>query len=253
MMFLELPDARELDVALVRDPTSGDSARWRFLPDFIRDKGRAEAPSNEDPLHGRLTIGEPSVQRLESDDLADDPDLAGYVKSQMQTSSFALVALKATFRAQEKEAFYKAWFQVTLERQDDLASPPVIAWSMAPLQETETTKATRKIAFQPKVKIVSALDLDPGLQVSKEETIERVSAVVQGYYEGQSTPAWEFRRGRTRGIDGVVFLSMVVRVPAGAAARGLVSAEATLRRARLGVIRYRADLADPRLGSFSIL
>jgi hypothetical protein len=189
MMFLELPDARELDVALVRDPTSGDLARWRFLPDFIRDKGRAEAPSNEDPLQGRLTIGEPSVQRLESDDLADDPDLAGYVKSQMQTSSFALVALKATFRAQEKEEFFKAWFQVTLERQDDLASPPVIAWSMAPLQETETTKATRKIAFQPKVKIVSALDLDPGLQVSKEETIGSAASLPRVQASTSASPS----------------------------------------------------------------
>jgi hypothetical protein len=249
MVILEIPEMPERDVALLVDPPSGDLT-WRFLPGVRRDNAQQ---ARDDPLHGRLTVAEPFVQPLKPADLAEDPDLARYVSSEGRSFSFCLVGLKATFRAGDHEEFFKAFLQVNLRREDDVSSAPVIAWSMRPLQETEITHTTRKVALGPKVTITSALGVEPGLQLATEETFDRITPVVQGYYEGASNPAWEFRKGKTRGIDGVTFLSMVVRTPAHISARGHISAEATLRRARLGIIRYRAEIADPSLGSFSLL
>jgi hypothetical protein len=248
MVILELPEMPERDVALL-ESSSADSARSRFLPPILRDKAQK---GDEDPLRGRLTLAEPFVQPLTPAQLAEDPDLARYVSAKGPAFSFFLVGLKATFRARDHEEFYKASLQVDLRREDALTSPPVIAWSMTPLQETETTRNTRRIAIGPKITIAS-LGVEPGVQVETEETFDRITAVVQGYYEGASNPMWEFRKGKTRGIDGVTFLTMVVRTPAQLASHGLISAEATLRRARLGIIPYRAELTDPSLGRFSLL
>ena len=254
VITIDLPHARDQSVDLLPAEealNADDRHSWRYLPasDAGAVNGRPTIPA--DPLEGRLTFGEPIVRVIGASDLAADAELAAYAKRESLRFRFVLVPFRVTFRPHQGEEFFQAWFQVELEREDGLASPPVIAWSMTPLKETEIANTTRTVGLRPKLKIASVVELEPG-SAEEQTTFERSDAVVLGYYEGQSTPAWEFRRGRSRAIEGVARLALIVRVPQDSRGRVKVSADVTVQRERLGVFRYRADMKNPTLAAFTL-
>jgi hypothetical protein len=254
MITVELPDAIDQAVDLLpADDASIDEERnrWRYLPSSGADGDEVRPEIPADLLEDRLTLGEPMARAIGPVELAADADLAAYVNSENRRYRFVLLPFKVTFRPRKGEEFIQAWFQVELEREDGRPSPPLIAWSMTPLKETEIATTTRTIGFRPKLKIASVVELEPG-GADEQTTSERSDAVVLGYYEGQSAPAWEFRKGRSRAIDGVARLGLIVRVPLGSRGRGRVSADVTVQRERLGIFRYRADMSNPSLAAFTL-
>lgn len=236
--MMDLPDGPELEAVLEPDPAE--------IP--VRGAETAEQPSA--PLKRRLMITGPVHARIGIKDVAGDPELVRFIKSQGQHYSFHALRLSCSFRPAEDEPFTGCWVGIELSRADDVAAEPPIAWSMEPhsLEQLMDVPPAFKFSAELKLPFVSL-----GGSVTRKSGAERTAAFLQAYGELGAEPSWEFTRIGRAELRGMQQLKLVVRTPAGVPVEGKTTIEANVERRRLGVMKYRATVpGDPPATNFRL-
>jgi hypothetical protein len=192
------------------------------------------------PLAGRVAVGGPYAVPVTPEFVAGDPGLRAFVEREMAQNVYHLVHLSLSFAA---EPAAPALDQAAIELRLSAATAvcPPVAWSMTPLQITDSVNVERTFRLGPELKLEEA-----GLSLgSVERTVSgpRTEIFLQAQRELRSDPAWEFQRTRTMRLYGSHRLVMVIR----AGKDDAVSISGTVRAATRGnLLRwYRRELPGP--------
>jgi hypothetical protein len=200
---------------------------------------RTDAPGEQ---ADRISLGRPAVVPLDINTV----DADGRVFLQGRPSStFLLLALTCSFRAVEEEPIEQAWIEVQLRTLQPADSEDPTAWSMEPLSLTSLVQLSEVTKLDASLKLTSPvvpIEFGPDAGREKTEVVMVSVPFVEAHREGTSRPAWIFSRTKIVEVRGVHRLRTVISLPAGATARAEVSAGATLRLKRLGLIPYKALL-----------
>lgn len=196
-----------------------------------------------DKQSDRVSLGKPRCRPLTADAL--DPDGRAFL-AQNPGSSYWLLDLLCSFRMVDKAPITHAWLEVAITPIPDGASAPT-AWSMEPLALSDPVQISQVVKLDDSLKLTSPvvpLDVGVGRTVTTTTDIEKQVPYVEAYRDGTSQPSWWFKRTVVTEVSGVHRLRMVVELPAGAGARAVVSAGATLQLKVLGLFSYRTGLDD---------
>lgn len=225
---IELPPPREHE--LVLEPNV------KAIRGILGDEAPAAAL---EPLRRRLSLGEPVFRRVDVDS-TDDAKLRRFLEQGGAEHDFYVGRLTCTFREEGDDRFASAVLDIDLSAGEGAAHAP-IAWSMEPLRSYEPVELTRRISLNPSLKLLGL-----GLEASAEagSKRERKEIFVEALYELESTPRWALYRTGSTPLRGGQRFALVVRSPKGAATFGNVAVSATLERKRLGIVPYRAAVAE---------
>lgn len=226
MIELPVPDLpkRELTLESI-DPVRGEAHPV------------GEAPP---PLAGRIFLGGPYARQVTSDFVADDPGLSAYVDSESSHHAYHIVYMNLSFAARPVTPRL-ASATLSMKLSATVRTPEPIALSMSPRRMSDTTEVQRVFRLGPQLTLA---DVDASLgEIGKTTSRKEDEVFLQAMRLLRSDPAWEFRRTRTRDIEGSYDLVMIVRA-ARNAATGITctvtaSTKAHLRR------WYRRELLDP--------
>jgi hypothetical protein len=221
-MELQLPFLSETPTTLVSTDrtTRGDKAR------------------QPDTLPNVLSLGEPIVLPVTEDLAGEDEALRKFITESSELWSFSLVYLGCSFRQPEQGDLESAWLTVTL---DGRPEKPIV-WSMAPLRVAHEAEQTRSVTIGGKLALGE-------FSVEHSRTAPKTEISCQAFGLQETACIWEFSRGDDD-IRGSVRLVLVARCGRGTAGTGAVSMQATVRRQRLGVFPYRAEVAGQPAVSF---
>jgi hypothetical protein len=198
-----------------------------------------QAPSEQDD---RISLGRPACVAL---DVGTVDEAAQIFLQGRPESTFWLLALTCSFRAVDDEPIEKAWIEVQLETVEPPGSEAPTAWSMEPLSLSNPMQISQVTKLDGSLKLTSTLvPIEVGPSVGREKTVEfeTLAPFVEAHREGTPRPAWIFSRTKVTDVRGVHRLRTVVDLPAGTSGRAEISAGASLRLKRLGLIPYRAKL-----------
>lgn len=192
------------------------------------------------PLAGRVAVGGPYAVPVTPDFVADDPGLRAFVEREMAQNAYHLVHLSLSFAAgPASPALDRAAIEFRLSAAMAVCQP--VAWSMTPLQITDSVNVERTFRLGPELKL-HEFELSLG---SVERTVSGPQAEIflQAQRELRADPAWEFQRTRTMQLYGSYRLVMVIR----AGKDDAVSISGTVRAATRGNLlrRYRRELPGP--------
>jgi hypothetical protein len=198
-----------------------------------------DAPGEQDD---RISLGRPTVVPLDVNTV--DTDTRVFLQGR-PSSSFLLLALTCSFRAVNDEPIEQAWIEVRLQTVQPPGSDDPTAWSMEPLSLTSPVQVSEVTKLDASLKLTSPvipIEFGPAKGREKTETFRIQVPFVEAHREGTSRPAWIFSRTKITEVRGVHRLCTVIDLPARATARAEVSAGATLRLRKLGLIPYKALL-----------
>ncbi|GAA4187421.1 hypothetical protein GCM10022252_20910 [Streptosporangium oxazolinicum] len=195
---------------------------------------RLGRPAAAPRLPGRVSLSRPYVRRLIADeaDGADEGERSEFVRAGAG-ADFYLLSLVCSFRP-GPDPFVDASLGVLLD--SPAPHEPPIAWSMTPKLATAPSGNGVKLTIGAKLMFVESQ-----LEYAPEEKAEEHYLV--GLGEHQSDPEWRFRRTSRHPLLGDERVTLVVRGAAGAPVSARLMLAATFRQARLGMIRYRAELS----------
>jgi hypothetical protein len=199
----------------------------------------ADAPEEQGD---RISLGFPVSVPL---DVKTVDESARIFLAGRSNSTFWLLALTCSFRAVDDEPIEKAWLEVRLETVHPPGSEAPTAWSMEPLRLSDPMQVSQVAKLDASLKLNSpVIPLELGPSAGREKTEQFVESVpfVEAHREGTSRPSWIFSRTKITDVRGVHRLRTVVDLPAGATGRAEVSAGASLRLKRFGLIPYKAQL-----------
>jgi hypothetical protein len=199
----------------------------------------SDAPGEQDD---RISIGRPTVVPLDAGTV--DADARVFLQGR-PSSAFLLLALTCSFRAADDQPIEQAWIEVRLQTLQPSGSDDPTAWSMEPLSLTNPVQVSEVTKLDASLKLTSPvipIEVGPDMERDKTETFEVQVPFVEAHREGTSRPAWIFSRTKITEVRGVHRLRTVIDLPAGTTARAEVSAGATLRLKKLGLIPYKALL-----------
>lgn len=199
----------------------------------------ADAPGQQDD---RISLGRPTVVPLDVSTV--DADTRVFLEGR-PSSTFLLLALTCSFRVVNDEPIEQAWIQVQLSTLQPVGCDDPTAWSMEPLSLTSPLRISETTRVDASLKLTSPLvpvEAGPSAAGEKTEAFQVSVPFVEAYREGTSRPAWIFSRTKITEVRGVHRLRTVIDLPAGATGRAEVSAGATLRLKKLGLIPYKALL-----------
>ncbi|WP_150476454.1 hypothetical protein [Streptomyces alboniger] len=186
------------------------------------------------PLVRRMSLGEPILARL--DRPADERDaIDNHVRDRLATHEFYELHLVMTLHPQADEPFEDAALGVSLTALD--GGEPPIAWSLFPLRATVPVTVTHSIGVNAKLGFV-----EPSATHSTELSSDQVSML--GLGERESDFEWRLRRTKAAELSGVQRMFAVVMARKGAPFQAKMIVSASVRRARLGLARFRANLPD---------
>lgn len=205
-------------------------------------RGDAPAPGAREPLRHRVSVGGPVFRRIEADDATDDMELRHFLAEEAVQSDFYLLHLTCTLRPSESEPFTEALIEISLTDPGLGAKP--IAWSMQPDRLVDAVEVSRTVSLGPTLKI---LGVDLELKAEQQRTRTRQEPFLEAMYELESTPSWALYRTAGVELRGLYRFHLVVRAPKGAAVKGTTLVEAKVQRRLLGVIPYRASIANAQL------
>ena len=231
---MELPDVPERQALL--EPG----------PEELTVRGGSEQLAG--PLRMRLAVMGPVHRRIAASDVAHDPELAGFIKSQGGDYTFHALRLSCSFRPADDEPFTGCWVGIGLSRADGADGEPPIAWSMEPDRLSQPAHVSKTFTFKAELKLPLA-----GISGSaaRGSSSHAALAFVQAYGELGSEPSWEFRRIPGGDLNGMHQLKLVVRAPSGVPVQGTTSIEANIERRRFGVVKYRVTVpGDPAATAF---
>jgi hypothetical protein len=238
VLDLELPDTAPISVKL-------EAVQPKRLHPFDRIP--------EERLAGRIEVGEPGAIPLTLERVGDDQELRHFLEGDSKDYDFSLVHLSCTFDPPEDEPFTEAWLTVVLSHGHSSgggADDP-IAWSMKPLRLNRRINETRKVTLGGQLKLLEGLvGIEAQREVNKQEEV--LKPFLQAFNLMNPDPYWRFRETGTIHIDGAYRLALVVRGPKGTAMRGVVAAEALVKRKHLGIVPYRALFEDRPQLAFQI-
>ena len=203
--------------------------------------GSHDAP---DEQHDRISLGRPVCVAL--DPATVDAEAQAFLQGKIG-SAFCLLALVCSFRADDDAPIDQAWIEVRLEAAGGGGATAPLAWSMEPLSVTDLVQVSQVAKLDASLKLKSdTVPIELGPSASKETTREFAQRVpyIEAHREGTSRPSWIFTRTPITEVRGVHRLRTVVQLVAGTTGRAEISAGATLRLKRLGLIPYRAKLRD---------
>jgi hypothetical protein len=162
-------------------------------------------------------------------------------------STFWLLALCCSFRANGDEPMQSAWVEVRLRTLQPPGAEQPTAWSMEPLSLQDPATVEREIKLDSSLKLSSSvvpLEGGPAAERTTTEKYEIRRPYVEAHREGTERPCWIFTRTPSTEVRGVHRLRTAVELPAGATAQGEVHAGAVLRTKFLGLIPYRTPLDE---------
>lgn len=196
-----------------------------------------------EPLPERISIGQAKCGAVERARV--DAETRRFLDGKT-ASAFWLLELTCSFIADEGEPLERAWLKLQLTASPPEAAEP-LAWSMEPRSLGDPEKVSKKTSFDASLKLKSeTVPLEAGPAVSRETTREHTKQVpfVEAHGEGTATPSWIFDRTPITEIRGIHHLRTIVEAPAAGTTEGKISIGATVRRKRLGLVPYEADLED---------
>lgn len=196
-----------------------------------------------DKQSDRISLGTLRCRALTADAL--DADSRAFLE-QNPGSNYWLLDVLCSFRMVEEAPIERAWLEVALTELIGGTSDPT-AWSMEPLSLSDPVKISQVVKLDGSLKLTSPvvpLDLGAGGDRTTTAEFEKKVPYVEAYREGTSRPSWWFTRTAVTEVRGVHRLRTVVELPAGAGARAVVSAGATLRLKFVGLLPYRTPLED---------
>jgi hypothetical protein len=213
-----------------------------LAPDEETEKGLLDNSNVEFPkrLVNRVSLGVPKCQPITAALLANDQELRDFRNSRAATSGFYLIHLACTFHPADDDPFYEAWLTVNLSRTDEGNKERPIAWSMKPKRQGKDVEITKELNLGADLKF-----MDAGVEVGSKKSTKRANeeVFIQAFGELQSETFWEFRRFEGAEIRGSYRFAMIVEVPKGINALGVVNAQAKIKRKALG-ITYRTDFEN---------
>jgi hypothetical protein len=200
--------------------------------------------SRPDPVRGAVTLGLPVVQPINQKLVGDDAALLAFLTEEGSIWRFHLVYLACSFTPSDHASFGQAWLTVRMTRDDSLAEPPPIAWSLTPQRAERPVERSRTVRIGAKL----ALEIAAEVQTSAPHN----EIFVQSYGLQEPTCSWEFTRTSLDEIRGTQRLALVARAPSDSAVTGTVELRATLGRQRLGLLTYRMALDSGSPLSFTL-
>lgn len=201
-------------------------------------KGVGYSAAVEAPTR-RLTVAAPMIASVTPELLKDDPEGLVFLQSS-HGFSFNIVSLAATFYGDERDPFEEVWLALTLRREDNLAEPAPIAWSMKPLHDGDVVETSSSLKFDPGFKFGI---MEPTIGGEIATKVSRHDPFLTAYGLQQSQPSWHFRRTEARNIEGSFRLYLVVKKPCECSTIGRVAVRATVRKSAV-LISYRSELRD---------
>jgi hypothetical protein len=205
-------------------------------------RGKHEATGIPD-LTNRVAIGGPYAVPVTAEYVAGDPGLRAFVESEAARFTYHLVHMSASF-AEAPGGPRLDSATLTLKLAAPAGHPEPVAWSMAPLQVTDTVQVERRLTLGPQLKLLD-VEVSAG-QFEQTTSWQRTEVFLQAQRELRSDPGWEFRHTRTMRLYGSFRLTMVVR----AASNQHMHISGTVLAATRGNMlrRYRSALpASPPL------
>jgi len=190
----------------------------------------------------RISLGRPRCWPLDASVLDPAARVAAGVGS-----TFWLLSLTCSFRANSNEPMESAWVEVRLRTLQPPGAEQPIAWSMEPLALQDPATIEREIKVDSSLKLSSKvvpLEGGPSAGRTTTEKYEMRRPYVEAHREGTERPCWIFSRTPSTEVRGVHRLRTVVELPVGATARVEVHAGAVLRIKFLGLIPYRTPLDE---------
>jgi hypothetical protein len=200
--------------------------------------GTASGPEAAESLRRRISIGGPVYRRIDTDS-TDDAELRRFVAGEAADSDFYLLHLTCTLRPAEEEPFTEALIELDLAQDDGAGAP--IAWSMQPDRMTDPVEVSQTVSLGPTLKFYGV-----GMDFTgeRQRTLTKQQVFIEAMYELESTPSWGLYRTSSSELRGLHRFHLVVRAAKGARVSGTGLVEAKVRRKRLGVLPYTANLAD---------
>jgi hypothetical protein len=199
-------------------------------------EGTLGNPTDDAPLHGRLTFGW-DVLPGDHDDMP--PDWLSYVKG-ASDRSFRQLLMVCSFRPetpQSKGEFRHASLGIALSTSSHELRP--IARLIAPNERTHPISGhSSGLSFT-----VKAGMFEVGVQRPPASGTEREEWIVRGYGASQPNPQWEFRRIKHFSLVGDHPVAALVELVHGHANAAEVLLAAELEHRRWGIRRYHAPLA----------
>jgi hypothetical protein len=195
-----------------------------------------------DPLRGeappvsRISLGVPQSVEITRPPIGDVTGLADFLGA--TDATFILVHLGCSFTPAAGHRFVRATLRLAIGREDGMAEPAPVAWSMEPRCLPQVTELSRTQKLDASLKVLS-------VSVGQEQHSTRTRCVIRAYNELQSDPRWEFRRMKGAEIVGTQRLIVVVSTTMRAIVRITLTAE--LQRGRLPMRRRRNMLAVGRV------
>ncbi|MYT24314.1 hypothetical protein GTW69_29200 [Streptomyces sp. SID7760] len=195
-------------------------------------------PTPQPPLTGRISLGTPVVRPLTGEQAAEgDGGWGAFLESQADDYDYLLLSLVCSFRPSTDGApFTDAGIGIRLEAPDQPADRQPIAWSISPKKRAVPVRPSGSLTLTANLMLV-----DAGVEFTPNQGGHEKLFVV-GMGERDSDPEWRFTATTDTPLIGDESLAVIVRTPAGAPAQAHITVAATVKRRRLGLIPYRAEL-----------
>jgi len=187
-----------------------------------------------DPLRKRITMARPLLVPLKKPGAdAERPAIREHLTREAKSHDFFELHLVLTLYPDQEEPFQTVAVNVALTA-DDPADDP-IAWSLFPLRSATPIKVTTDVGLNAKLGFIQ-----PTVDRKVETPIEK--NFVLGLGEGESDFEWRFTETRAATLVGIQRMFAVVKVRRGGSFGAAVAVAATVRRQRLGLLHYNAEL-----------
>ncbi|MFB7371907.1 hypothetical protein ACFC0D_18880 [Streptomyces sp. NPDC056222] len=197
-----------------------------------------QTPTPQPPLTGRISLGAPVVRPLTGMQAAEgDGDWGDFLESQSAQYDYLLLSLVCSFRPSPEGApFTNAGIGVRLEAPGQPAERQPIAWSISPKKRAVPVVPSGSLTLTANLMLVDAgVEFTP-YQGGREELF------VVGMGERDSDPEWRFAATPDTHLVGDESLALIIRTPVGVPTQAHITVAATVKKRRLGLIPYRAEL-----------
>jgi hypothetical protein len=172
-------------------------------------RGTDDGKTTREPLKGRVTRNGPFLRKLTQAELAADPDNSGFVDLDHYEYYYIYVDIGFASGFPELEEV-----RVKLR----LTSVPVLpepTWlSMHPQADGDKVSITRTVRIGPRLKILDAVEAEVG-GYEQVMAYQRTDLYVRAIPDG-AAPQWKFTRTKSRKLDGMTRLALVVQAGIGA-------------------------------------
>ncbi|RMI28086.1 hypothetical protein [Streptomyces triticirhizae] len=197
----------------------------RAVPHGARDGGSER---------GVFYLGQPYMVPLDPADL--DGDLRAHAEGRIGAVKYQRLVVNLSLAPRQGEPFR----HVVVNAVATAVAPspePILFRAASPLRHTTTVNRSSRLAVTS-----DQLPVSPELEWSSQHAREEPYLVARGI--DTDTVQWEFHRTTGHVLDGSYELKAVLEIPLGVTGGVLLSASATIRKKRLGLIGYRARLDD---------